>query len=191
MNFQLPALPYALNELEPAISKRTLEFHYGKHHQTYVNNLNNLVAGTEFEGATLEDIVKKSEGAIFNNGAQVWNHTFYFESLSPQGGGKPKGGLAEAINRDFNSFGEFKEKFTKAAVTLFGSGWAWLIKNKNGQLEILQESNAGNPLRNGMTPILTCDVWEHAYYLDYQNKRPDYVRSFWDLIDWEIVAKRY
>jgi len=191
MNFQLPTLPYALNELEPAISKRTLEFHYGKHHQTYVNNLNNLVAGTEFEGATLEDIVKKSEGAIFNNGAQVWNHTFYFESLSPQGGGKPKGGLAEAINRDFNSFEEFKEKFTKAAVTLFGSGWACLIKNKNGQLEILQESNAGNPLRNGMTPILTCDVWEHAYYLDYQNKRPDYVGSFWALIDWEIVAKRF
>lgn len=191
MNFQLPALPYDLDALEPVISKKTLEFHYGKHHQAYVNNLNNLIAGTEFEDASLEEIVKKSDGAIFNNGAQVWNHTFYFESFSAHGGGKPKGGLLEGIKRDFHSFEEFKEKFTKAAVTLFGSGWVWLVKTKEGHLEILQEINAGNPLRNGMKPILTCDVWEHAYYLDYQNKRPDYVGAFWNLVDWEIVAKRY
>lgn len=191
MNFELPILPYALNELEPGISKRTLEFHYGKHHQTYVTNLNNLKAGTPFENETLEEIVRKADGAIFNNAAQVWNHTFYFESFSPSGGGKAKGRLAEVINRNFNSFEEFKEQFSKAAATLFGSGWAWLVKKPDGQLQIIQESNAGNPLRNGLTPILTCDVWEHAYYLDYQNKRPDYINVFWDLIDWEVVGGRY
>jgi len=191
MNFELPILPYALNELEPGISKRTLEFHYGKHHQTYVTNLNNLKAGTPFENKTLEEIILKAEGAIFNNAAQVWNHTFYFESFSPSGGGKAKGRLAEVINRNFNSFEEFKEQFSKAAATLFGSGWAWLVKKPDGQLQIIQESNAGNPLRNGLTPILTCDVWEHAYYLDYQNKRPDYINVFWDLIDWEVVGGRY
>jgi superoxide dismutase, Fe-Mn family len=191
MNFELPELPYALNELEPGISKRTLEFHYGKHHQAYVTNLNNLKAGTPFENAALEEIIQKADGAIFNNAAQVWNHTFYFESFSPSGGGKAKGRLAEVINRNFNSFEEFKEQFSKAAATLFGSGWAWLVKKSDGELQIIQESNAGNPLRNGITPILTCDVWEHAYYLDYQNKRPDYINTFWDLVDWEVVGDRY
>lgn len=191
MTFKLPELPYTLDALEPNISKKTLEFHYGKHHQTYVTNLNNLVAGTEFETADLETIVKKAEGGIFNNGAQVWNHTFYFMSLSPNGGGAPTGALADAINKEFSSFEKFKEAFSQAAATLFGSGWAWLVKKADGSLEIIKESNAGNPLRKGLTPILTCDVWEHAYYLDYQNKRPDYVKGFWEVIDWKVVGARF
>ncbi|GAO28116.1 superoxide dismutase [Geofilum rubicundum] len=191
MTFKLPELPYTLDALEPNISKKTLEFHYGKHHQTYVTNLNNLVAGTEFETADLETIVKKAEGGIFNNGAQVWNHTFYFMSLSPNGGGAPTGALADAINKEFSSFEKFKESFSQAAATLFGSGWAWLVKKADGSLEIIKESNAGNPLRKGLTPILTCDVWEHAYYLDYQNKRPDYVKGFWEVIDWKVVGARF
>ncbi|TAJ05766.1 superoxide dismutase [Marinilabiliaceae bacterium JC017] len=191
MKFELPQLPYALDALEPNISKTTLEFHYGKHHQAYVNNLNNLVPGTPFQNADLETIVKEGEGGIFNNGAQIWNHTFYFMSFSPNGGGEPTGPLAEAINKSFGSFTSFKEQFTKAAATLFGSGWAWLVKNTDGTLEIIQESNAGNPLRNGLIPILTCDVWEHAYYLDVQNKRPDYIGNFWNIIDWEVVGKRF
>ena len=191
MSFELPKLPYALDALEPHISKKTLEFHYGKHHQAYVTNLNNLVPGTEFENASLEVIVQKAEGPIFNNGAQVWNHTFYFNTFSPKGGGEPKGALAEAIERDFGSFEKFKTEFSSAAATLFGSGWAWLVKNADGTLVIVKESNAGNPLRNGLTPLLTCDVWEHAYYLDVQNRRPDYIASFWGLIDWSIVAERF
>ncbi len=191
MSFELPKLPYALDALEPHISKRTLEFHYGKHHQAYVTNLNNLVPGTEFENASLEVIVQKAEGPIFNNGAQVWNHTFYFNTFSPKGGGEPKGALAEAIERDFSSFEKFKTEFSSAAATLFGSGWAWLVKKADGTLAIVKESNAGNPLRNGLTPLLTCDVWEHAYYLDVQNRRPDYIASFWGLIDWSIVAERF
>ncbi|MCA1744175.1 MAG: superoxide dismutase [Bacteroidales bacterium] len=191
MTFKLPELPYTLDALEPSISKKTLEFHYGKHHQAYVTNLNNLIAGTEFENADLETIVKKAEGGIFNNGAQVWNHSFYFMSLSPKGGGAPTGALAAAINKDFVSFEKFKEAFSQAAATVFGSGWAWLVKKADGSLEIIKESNAGNPIRNGLTPILTCDVWEHAYYLDYQNKRPDYIKSFWDVIDWEVVGARF
>jgi len=190
MSYTLPALPYALNALEPHVSQKTLEFHYGKHHQAYVTNLNNLVPGTRFENATLEDIVMGAEGPIFNNGAQVWNHTFYFTSFSPKGGGEPVGKISDDIKKSFGSFGEFKEKFSKAAATLFGSGWAWLIKNADGSLEIIQESNAGNPLKKGLKPILTCDVWEHAYYLDYQNRRPDYIESFWKLVDWEVVGKR-
>jgi Fe-Mn family superoxide dismutase len=190
MIHELPKLPYAMDALEPFISKRTLEYHYGKHHQAYVNNLNNLVPGTEFENATLEDIVMKASGGIFNNGAQVWNHTFYWNCLKPQGGGEPTGDFADAITKNFGSFGDFREKFSKAAVTLFGSGWAWLIKKSDGSLEIVQESNAGNPLRNGATPLLTCDVWEHAYYLDKQNARPDYIADFWKLADWEKVALR-
>jgi Fe-Mn family superoxide dismutase len=190
MSYTLPALPYALNALEPHVSQKTLEFHYGKHHQAYVNNLNNLVPGTKFENATLDAIVMGAEGPIFNNGAQVWNHTFYFTSFSPKGGGEPTGKLADEIKKSFGSFGEFKEKFSKAAATLFGSGWAWLIKNADGSFEIIQESNAGNPMKKGLTPILTCDVWEHAYYLDYQNRRPDYIESFWKLVDWEVVSKR-
>ncbi len=191
MSFELPKLPYALDALEPHISKKTLEFHYGKHHQAYVTNLNNLVPGTEFENASLEVIVQKAEGPIFNNGAQVWNHTFYFNTFSPKGGGEPKGALAEAIERDFGSFEKFKTEFSSAAATLFGSGWAWLVKKADGTLSIVKESNAGNPLRNGLTPLLTCDVWEHAYYLDVQNRRPDYIASFWGLIDWSVVADRF
>jgi Fe-Mn family superoxide dismutase len=191
MNYSLPQLPYALDALEPNISKTTLEFHYGKHHQAYVTKLNNLVPGTKFENADLETIIKEADGGIFNNGAQVWNHTFYFSSFSPQGGNAPTGPLAQAIDETFGSFGKFKEEFAHAATTLFGSGWAWLVKNTDGKLEIIKESNAGNPLRNGMTPILTCDVWEHAYYLDYQNKRPDYIQKFWNCVDWDIVGKRF
>jgi superoxide dismutase, Fe-Mn family len=191
MNIELPALPYAPEALEPVISRRTIEFHYGKHHQAYVNNLNKLVPGTEFENATLEDIIKKAAGGIFNNAAQVWNHTFYWNCLSPAGGGEPSGPLADAINSQFGSFDLFKEKFTAAAATLFGSGWAWLVKTPQGKLEIIQESNAGNPLRNGHTPLLTVDVWEHAYYLDYQNRRPDYLAEFWKRVDWKSVAGRF
>ncbi|MGQ1946283.1 superoxide dismutase [Geofilum sp. OHC36d9] len=191
MTFKLPELPYALDALEPNISKKTLEFHYGKHHQAYVNNLNNLVPGTEFENADLETIIKKADGGIFNNGAQVWNHTFYFHAFSPKGGGTAKGELAKAIDKTFGSFEKFKADFTQAAATLFGSGWAWLVKKTDGSLEIVKESNAGNPIRNGLTPILTCDVWEHAYYLDCQNRRPDYLQNFWNVVDWDIVGSRY
>lgn len=191
MSFELPKLPYALDALEPHISKRTLEFHYGKHHQAYVTNLNNLVQGTEFENASLEVIVQKAEGPIFNNGAQVWNHTFYFNTFSPKGGGEPKGALAEAIERDFGSFEKFKTEFSSAAATLFGSGWAWLVKKADGTLAIVKESNAGNPLRNGLTPLLTCDVWEHAYYLDKQNLRPAYIADFWKITDWKVAEARF
>jgi Fe-Mn family superoxide dismutase len=191
MKFELPELPYALDALEPVISKKTIEFHYGKHHQAYVNNLNNLKEGTEFADADLETIIKKSKGGLFNNAAQVWNHTFYFTSFTPEGGGKPSAALAEAINKSFGGFEAFKEAFTKAAATLFGSGWAWLVKDAAGDLKIVQTSNAANPMTDGLTPVLTCDVWEHAYYLDYQNRRPDYIASFWKLIDWNIVSKRY
>ena len=159
MSFELPKLTYALDALEPHISKKTFEFHYGRHHQAYVNNLNNLVAGTKFENATLETIVKESEGGIFNNGAQVWNHTFYFTGFSPAGVKEPSGGLADAINSQFGSFSAFREEFSKAAGTLFGSGWLWLVKDNSGALDIIQESNAGNPLRRGLSPVLTCDVW--------------------------------
>jgi superoxide dismutase, Fe-Mn family len=190
MIHELPKLPYAPDALEPYISKRTIEFHYGKHHQAYVNNLNKLIPGTPFENASLEEIVRKAAGGIFNNGAQVWNHTFYWNCLKPQGGGEPAGPLADALLKNFGSVGEFKEKFSAAAVTLFGSGWAWLIKKEDGSLEIVQESNAGNPLKNGATPLLTCDVWEHAYYLDKQNMRPDYIADFWKLVDWTAVAGR-
>ncbi len=191
MPFELPKLPYAADALQPFISKQTIDFHYGKHHQAYVNNLNNLVPGTPFENASLEKIVKEADGGIFNNGAQVWNHTFYFESFSPSGSREPIGTLASAIDSAFGSFAAFKEQFSKSAVTLFGSGWAWLVKKPDGKLEIVQESNAGNPLRKGLIPLLTCDVWEHAYYLDYQNKRPDYLQAFWNIVDWGVIAKRY
>lgn len=191
MKFELPKLPYALDALEPVISKNTLEYHYGKHHQAYVNNLNNLIKGTEFENADLETIIKKSEGGIFNNGAQVWNHTFYFMSFAPEGAKQPSGQLAKAIDDSFGSFDKFKEEFSQAAATLFGSGWAWLVKKEDGSLSIVKESNAGNPLRNGLTPILTCDVWEHAYYLDKQNARPKYIEDFWKIIDWDVVSERY
>lgn len=191
MTFELPALPYAKDALAPHISAETIEYHYGKHHQTYVTNLNNLVPGTEFEGLSLEDIVKKSSGGIFNNAAQVWNHTFYWNCLSPNGGGAPTGGLANAIERTFGSFEEFKEAFTKCAVTTFGSGWAWLVKNPNGTLELVSTSNAGCPLTAGQTPILTCDVWEHAYYIDFRNLRPKYLEAFWALVNWDFASANY
>jgi superoxide dismutase, Fe-Mn family len=190
MPFELPKLPYKFNELVPHISEETLEFHYGKHHLAYVNNLNGLIQGTQFENASLEAIVKSAEGPIFNNGAQLWNHTFYFETFSPKGKRAPDGKLAEAIAKSFGSFDSFRDQFTKAAATLFGSGWAWLVADADGTLKIVQESNAGNPLRKGLKPLLTCDVWEHAYYIDYRNRRPDYIKSFWEIIDWDVVAGR-
>lgn len=191
MAFELPELPYGLDVLAPYISKETLEFHYGKHHQAYVTNLNGLVAGTEFENADLETIIRKAEGGIFNNGAQVWNHTFYFETFSKDGRREPSGDLAEALKKSFTSFESFREQFSKAAATLFGSGWAWLTRDNEGSLQIVQESNAGNPLRKNLKPLLTCDVWEHAYYIDYRNKRPDYIKNFWEIVDWDIVASRF
>jgi Fe-Mn family superoxide dismutase len=191
MTHQLPPLPYDKNALEPHISAETLEFHYGKHHQTYVTNLNNLIPGTEFENLSLEEIVKKSSGGIFNNAAQVWNHTFYWHSLSPAGGGEPTGALAEAIVKAFGSFEKFKEEFSKTAITTFGSGWAWLVKNADGSLALVSTSNAATPLTTGQTPLLTIDVWEHAYYVDYRNLRPKYVEAFWNLVNWDFAAKNF
>ena len=191
MSFELPKLNFAPNALEPYISQKTIEFHYGKHHQTYVNKLNDLIQGTEFENASLEDIIKKADGGIFNNGAQVWNHTFYFEQFAKNGKKEPLGALKSAIEQEFGTFAEFKEKFATAAATLFGSGWAWLAVDPDGELEIIQAQNAGNPLRDGKKPIMTCDVWEHAYYLDKQNARPKYVEDFWEILDWEVISERY
>lgn len=192
MAFTLPELPYEKNALEPIISAKTIDFHYGKHHQAYVTNLNNLIVGTEFENEKcLDTIVKKSSGGIFNNAAQVWNHTFYWNQFNLKGLKEPKGELLNLINLQFGSFEAFKEQFSKASATLFGSGWAWLVKKADGSLAIFQESNAGNPLTKGDTPLLTCDVWEHAYYLDYQNKRPDYVSKFWELVDWSVISERF
>lgn len=191
MSFELPKLNYGLDALEPFISKQTMEFHYGKHHQAYVNNLNNLIVGTEFENATLEEIVLKSSAGIFNNAAQVWNHTFYFNQFSKDGCNEPRDEMKAAIEKAFGSFDAFKEQFTKASVTLFGSGWAWLVANSDGGLEIVQTSNAANPITQGKKPIMTCDVWEHAYYLDKQNLRPKYVEDFWQIVDWKIIAERY
>ena len=191
MKFELPKLPYELDALEPFVSKRTLEFHYGKHHQTYVTNLNNLVHETKFENADLETIIKGAEGALFNNAAQVWNHTFFFMSLRKDEKCAPQGKLAESLQKSFGTFADFKDAFTKASLGLFGSGWVWLVKNQSGVLEIIQESNAGNPLRKGLMPILTCDVWEHSYYLDYQNKRADYINAFWSLINWKLIEERF
>lgn len=189
MTFTLPPLPYSKNALEPYISQETLEYHYGKHHNAYVTNLNKLIAGTEFESMTLEEIIKKSSGGIFNNAAQVWNHTFYWHCLSPNGGGEPSGKLAEKINQAFGSFATFKEQFSQTAATTFGSGWAWLIKDNNGDLKIISTSNAGTPMTENHTALLTCDVWEHAYYIDYRNARPDYIQAFWSLVNWEFVEK--
>ena len=190
MAFELPVLSYAPTALEPYVSSRTIEFHYGKHHQAYVNNLNNLVKSAEFENASLDEIIKKAGGSIFNNAAQIWNHTFYWESLAPNAGGEPGGTIAEAISKSFGSFAQFREKYTASCATLFGSGWVWLVKKTDGNLDIVQESNAGNPMTKGLTPLLTCDVWEHAYYLDYQNRRPDYIAAFWNLVNWKEVEKR-
>jgi Fe-Mn family superoxide dismutase len=187
----LPDLPYAKNALEPHISAETLEFHHDKHHQTYVTHLNNLIKGTEFEGASLTEIVKQASGGIFNNAAQVWNHSFYWDCLSPNGGGEPTGALADAINAHFGSFDAFKQAFSQTAITTFGSGWAWLVKKADGSLALVSTSNAATPLTGDDLPLLTCDVWEHAYYVDYRNARPNYVAAFWHVVNWDFVARNF
>ena len=191
MAHTLPALPYAMDALSPTISKETLEFHYGKHHQAYVTNLNNLIPGTEFETASLEEIVKKSSGGVFNNAAQVWNHTFYWNSMAPNAGGEPTGKLADAINAKWGSVAAFKEAFNKSAAGNFGSGWTWLVKKADGSLDIVNTSNAATPLTTTDVALLTCDVWEHAYYIDYRNARPKYLESFWTLANWAFAAKNF
>tara|TARA_B110000879_G_C11136424_1_gene498346 strand:+ start:1065 stop:1649 length:585 start_codon:yes stop_codon:yes gene_type:complete len=190
MSFTLPALPYELDALAPHISKETLEYHYGKHHNTYVVNLNNLIEGTDHANSSLEEIVLNSDGGLFNNAAQVWNHTFYWHCLSPNGGNEPTGELLAAIQKSFGSFAEFKTEFTKTAVTTFGAGWGWLVKTVDGSLALQSTSNAQTPLTDStVTPLLTCDVWEHAYYIDYRNARPNYLNAFWNLVNWDFVAK--
>lgn len=191
MEHTLPALPYALDALQPHISKETLEYHHGKHHQTYVTNLNNLIKGTEFENLSLADIIKKSTGSIFNNAAQVWNHSFYWHCLSPNGGGKPTGALNDAIIKKWGSFEEFKKSFTTLAIGTFGSGWGWLVKDANGGLDLVSTSNAATPLTSTKKALLTCDVWEHAYYIDYRNSRPNYLEAFWNLVNWDFVATNF
>lgn len=190
MTHELPALPYEMDALAPYMSKETLEFHYGKHHQAYVTNLNKLIPGTEFENMSLEEIIMKSSGGIFNNAAQIWNHSFFWNCLSPNGGGEPTGELLEKINTTFGSVESFKEKFSTTAATTFGSGWAWLVKNNDGELEIISTSNAATPMTEGKTALLTCDVWEHAYYIDYRNARPEYIKNFWNLVNWGFVASK-
>lgn len=187
MSFELPKLPYALDALEPHISKETLEYHYGKHHQTYVTNLNNLVKGTDLENKSLEELIKTTEGGIFNNAAQVWNHTFYWNCLAPNAGGAPTGKIAEAINKAFDSFEEFKKQFNDAAAKNFGSGWTWLVKKADGSLAIVNTSNAATPVSGEDKPLLTVDVWEHAYYIDYRNARVKYLEEFWALVNWSFV----
>lgn len=190
MSIQLPNLPYPRDALAPHISEETIDYHYGKHHQAYVNNLNAAIAETDHANASLEDIIRASEGGMFNNAAQIWNHTFYWNSLSPNGGGAPTGDLASAIDKAFGSFDEFKTKFTASAGGNFGSGWTWLVKNASGDLEILNTSNAGTPVTDSsITALLTVDVWEHAYYVDYRNARPEYLKNFWEIVNWEFAAK--
>lgn len=186
-----PKLPYAPDALAPAISQETVEFHYGKHEKAYIDNLNKLIEGTEYEDMELEDIIRQSSGPLFNNASQAWNHIFYFFTLSPDGGGEPSGKLRKAIDEQFGSFEAFKDDFVKAGSTLFGSGWVWLSKDADGKLFITQQPNAGNPMTDGLTPLLTFDVWEHAYYLDYQNRRPDALKALWDIVDWDVVEGRY
>lgn len=188
MEHQLPKLPWAEDALAPHISKETIEYHYGKHHAAYVTKLNAGIKGTEFEDMPLEDIIKKSSGGVFNNAAQVFNHTFYWNCLKPNGGGEPTGALSDAINSTFGSFADFKEKFTNSAATNFGSGWTWLVKNSDGSLEIVNTDDAGCPLTAGQTPVLTIDVWEHAYYVDYRNARPNYITAFWNLVNWDYAS---
>jgi superoxide dismutase, Fe-Mn family len=191
MEHTLPALPYALDALAPLISKETLEFHYGKHHQTYVTNLNNLIKGTEFEASSLEEIVKKSSGGVFNNAAQIWNHTFYWNGLAPAAGGVPKGALAAAIDAKWGNFDAFKEAFNKMATGNFGSSWTWLVKKADGSLDIVNTSNAATPITGADKPLLTCDLWEHAYYIDYRNSRPNYLASFWKLVNWQFAENNF
>ncbi len=190
MSITLPELPYRMDALAPHISRETLEYQYGKHHRAYVNNLNQLIAGTPFAKKTLDEIIIDSEGKIFNNAAQIWNHTFYFNCLSPQGG-QPTGDLALAIDAAFGSFDAFKEQFTQTALATFGSGWAWLVQDNQGKLSIISTSNADTPMKKGLTALLTCDVWEHAYYIDYRNVRPDYVLAFWQVVNWDFVAQNF
>ncbi len=187
MSHSLPELPYAREALEPYLSAETLDFHYGKHHQTYVTNLNKLLEGSDQANLSLEELIKQSSGGIFNNAAQIWNHTFYWNCLSPNGGGEPEGPLFEAINQAFGSFESFKTEFTKTAITTFGSGWAWLVQNSDGTLALKSTSNAATPLTENVTPILTCDVWEHAYYIDYRNARPAYLDNFWKMVNWQFA----
>jgi Fe-Mn family superoxide dismutase len=190
MTFSLPKLPYETDALAPHISKETLEYHYGKHHNTYVVNLNKLIANTAYADMSLEEVIKHASGGIFNNAAQVWNHTFYWNCLSPNGGGEPEGKLAVAINQSFGSFAQFKEKFTEATIGTFGSGWGWLVQDAEGQLKIISTSNAGTPMTEGLKALLTCDVWEHAYYIDYRNARPNYLNAFWQLVNWTFVSSQ-
>ena len=190
MSFELPTLPYSNDALTPHISAETIEYHYGKHHNAYVTNLNNLAADTDWASKSLEEIIKGADGGLFNNAAQVWNHSFYWNCLAPDGGGAPSGALATAIDAAFGSFTAFQEAFTKAAATQFGSGWAWLVREADGSLAITQTANAGNPMTDGATPLLTCDVWEHAYYVDYRNARPQYIAAFWNLVNWDFVAEQ-
>jgi Fe-Mn family superoxide dismutase len=191
MSFELPTLPYEKNALEPHISAETLEFHYGKHHQTYVTKLNGMVPGTEFEGKSLEDVIKSASGGVFNNAAQVWNHTFYWNCLSPNGGGAATGALGDAIAAKWGSYEKFVEDFSDKAVNNFGSSWTWLVKNAAGELEIVNTSNAGCPITEDVTPLLTCDLWEHAYYIDYRNARPKYLEAFWNLANWDFANSNY
>jgi len=191
MAFTLPPLPYSLDALAPHMSPETLDFHYGKHHKAYVDNLNKLVPGTEFEKMSLEEIIRKSSGPVFNNAAQIWNHTFFWNSLSPAGGKEPSGALAEAIRRDFGSLDAFKERFTEACIKQFGSGWGWLVKTSEGKLLVTSTSNAQTPLTEGQVPLLTCDVWEHAYYIDHRNRRADFLGAFWKLVNWEFAQKNF
>jgi superoxide dismutase len=191
MKYEKPDLPYSSDALEPVISQKTIDYHYGKHEKAYIDNLNSLIEGTEFEDLPLEEVIRDSNGALFNNASQAWNHIFYFFSFSPDGGGEPDGELRAAIDRDFGSFERFKKDFVDAGVKIFGSGWVWLSRDSSGRLFITQESNAGTPLTHGLTPILCFDVWEHAYYLDYQNRRKDALEALWDIVDWPIIQGRY
>jgi Fe-Mn family superoxide dismutase len=200
MTFKLPELPYAKDALQPHISAETLEYHYGKHHQAYVNKLNELIPNTEYENLNLETIIttsakkesnKLTANSVFNNAAQVWNHTFYWHCLAPKGGHEPTGKLADTINKTFGSFNDFQDKFSKTAIATFGSGWAWLVKDKEGNLQIASTSNAGTPMADGQHALLTCDVWEHAYYVDYRNARPKYVEAFWNLVNWDFVGENF
>jgi len=189
--FTLPALPYAEDALAPGMSRETLEYHHGKHHKAYVEKLNELIPGTKFEPMPLEEIIKNSDGPIFNNAAQVWNHTFFFEALSPQPQPKPSGELTKAIDRDFGSLDVVKEQMTRAAIGLFGSGWAWLVKDVSGRLAVVARSNAANPMTEGMIPLLNMDLWEHAYYIDYRNRRADFIAALWEIVEWKQVESRY
>ncbi|BBU28276.1 superoxide dismutase [Caballeronia pedi] len=191
MEHTLPPLPFDKNALAPHMSEETLEYHYGKHHQTYVTNLNKLIPGTEFENLSLEEIVKKSSGGVFNNSAQVWNHTFFWNSLSPKGGGAPTGALADAINAKYGSYDKFKEEFAKVATGTFGSGWTWLVKKTDGTVDIVSTSNAATPLTTDSKALLTIDVWEHAYYIDYRNARPKFIEAYWNIVNWDFAAKNF